>query len=191
MGLGRPFTGVRAMCWWSAVGSLQSAQSTVGTRQSVAAARLCDEAIDGRRPTTDSRRRTAGPSARRPETLVRIRASDASVNGATQNAHVRTAGAQNVEQLSANRAHGGPLGSACAPAGALGQVMVRASPSWPPGLGTVFGRPDRRRSLTRPVADGFARDQSAAKCTCLSPVCNVLITGHVPQTATAAAAGQR
>lgn len=138
LGPGRPLTGVRATSWRSAVGSLH----TRGTRKSAAAAaaRPRDEATDGRRPTTDGRqattdrdRRTAGPSARSPGTLVRIRASDASVNGATQNARVRTAGAQNVGQLSADRVHGGPLGSACAPVGALGQVMVRASPRRPPG----------------------------------------------------------
>lgn len=73
-------------------------RESLGRESLSAAAAAQRSAYDGTRPpTTDGRRQTAtGPRARRPGTLVGIRASDASVNGPTQNAHVRTAGAQNV-----------------------------------------------------------------------------------------------
>lgn len=52
---------------------------------------------------------------------------------------------QRVPKMSGSRRRtartGGRLGSACAPAGALGQVMVRASPRRPPGVRDRARRP--------------------------------------------------
>lgn len=52
---------------------------------------------------------------------------------------------QRVPKMSGGRRRtartGGRLGSACAPAGALGQVMVRASPCRPPGVRDRARRP--------------------------------------------------
>jgi len=52
---------------------------------------------------------------------------------------------QRVPKMSGSRRRiartGGRLGSACAPASSLGQVMVRASPLWPPGVRDRARRP--------------------------------------------------